>query len=141
MVLLVGIMMVGSFWAAYLPEIIERYPPFAEQFPATAAFAGSAVGYLTPIVFMSVGLTAIYMYLPDEKVPLGLAVKGGVTAALLWEVAKAVFAGYVKGYSNFGGVYGPLAAAIVFLLWVYFSASIVLFVAQVVSMKLRGEIA
>lgn len=67
---------------------------------------------------------------------------GALLAAVAFELAKAGFATYVAHFSNYDVVYGSLGGVIALLFWVYISANILLFGAEVsaeVSYALRGE--
>lgn len=141
MVLIVGLLMVVSFWLACMPGIINSYPPLAERFPNFTFYVSGGMTMVSPIVLMIVALTGVYKYLPDIHVPTALAFRGGVAASLLWEAAKFIYATYINWVAEIGGLYGPLGVVIISLLWVYYSASIILIVAQALRMKLDGEIA
>jgi len=141
MVLFVGLLMVISFWLACMPSLINSYPPIAGKFPDFAFYASNALTMVYPIILMTIALTGVYKYLPDVDIPFGYAFRAGASAALLWEAAKFLFAAYVDWVADIGGIYGPLGAAVVFLLWVYYSSSIILIVAETLHMKLEGEIA
>ena len=55
---------------------------------------------------------------------------GAIVAGLLWRLTFAGFAWYVRDLSRFS-VHGSVAAVVVFLLWVYLSAVILLFGAEI----------
>jgi membrane protein len=73
----------------------------------------------------------LYAVIPRAKVRWRDAVPGAVLAAVAFEVLKQGFAQYVAHFGNFDAVYGTLGFVIVFLLFAYFSAQIVLFGATV----------
>ena len=57
---------------------------------------------------------------------------GAVFAAVVWHVAKVIFAWYVEsGFNNFGAVYGSLASIMGLMLWAYITALIVFLGAEV----------
>jgi membrane protein len=51
---------------------------------------------------------------------------GAVTAAASWLVASALFSVYVTHFGSYNKTYGALAAVVVLMLWLYFSALCVL---------------
>ncbi len=85
----------------------------------------------TPFVLMCGFFTFFYKFVPYTKVRLTSAVIGGVTAAVLWDLAGAMFAAFVAGSARYGAIYSSFAILILFLLWLYVSWLIVLIGAQV----------
>ena len=53
-----------------------------------------------------------------------------VAAAVLWLAASALFSFYAANFGNFNETYGSLGAAIGFMVWMWMSATIVLFGAE-----------
>ena len=61
---------------------------------------------------------------------------GAVLTGLLWRGALALFSNYVRDLSRFS-VHGSIAAVVVFLLWVYVSAVILLYGVEVTAAYAR----
>jgi membrane protein len=78
-------------------------------------------------------LTSIYLVMPVGFLPLRHALIGGVTAALLWEIARHLLVWYFASLSQLGIVYGSLTTAIVVLLSLEIAAALLLLGAQVIS--------
>jgi membrane protein len=70
--------------------------------------------------------------LPNTKVALKNAGKGALLTAILWEAAKHLFTWYMGNIAHYKSLYGSLTTIVVFLLWIYYSASILLYGAEVV---------
>ena len=70
--------------------------------------------------------TAAYWQIPHRTVPFRFALLGGLFATLLFEVAKHAFAAYLAGVPTYERVYGTLAVAPIFLIWLYLSWVVVL---------------
>jgi membrane protein len=51
---------------------------------------------------------------------------GGVLAAVVWLVVSLAFSWYVNNVAHLGVTYGSLGALIAYMLWVWFSAMVVL---------------
>ena len=81
------------------------------------------------VVGSSVMFAVTYRYLPSAAVSWRAAFVGGVTAAVLWEVAKKGLAVYLL-HPNVS-MYGNLANLIIFILWVYYSMTIFVMGAEV----------
>ena len=72
------------------------------------------------------GFTVLYALVPAQRVPLKLALIGGVLAAIAFEAAKYGFRFYITNFPTYQLVYGALAVLPLFLLWIYVSWIIVL---------------
>ena len=78
-------------------------------------------------------LTAIYLVMPVGRLSLSHALIGGVTAALLWEVARHILVWYFSTLSQVNVVYGSMTTAIVVMFSLEIGATLLLFGAQVIS--------
>ena len=65
--------------------------------------------------------------------PLKEVAIGAVVAAVLIEVGKEAFTFYVGNISRFDALYGSVSSIIVLLIWLYFSAAVLLFGAEVIA--------
>jgi YihY family inner membrane protein len=70
-----------------------------------------ALLYLLGLVGEILVLTSIYMVMPVGRLSLSHALVGGVTAALLWEVARHVLVWYFSTLSKVNVVYGSMSTA------------------------------
>jgi membrane protein len=95
--------------------------------------AWDAASYLIPFLLSFLAFTVLYWVVPATRVRLGDVWPGALVAAVLFEVGKAGFAVYLENFSNYDIVYGSLGAVAAFLFWVYLSALILLFGAEVAS--------
>jgi membrane protein len=87
--------------------------------------AGSALLRLAPILLSAIGFTLVYAAVPNCRVPLRHAFVGGLAAAVVFNVARALFTSLVAG-SSITFIYGAFAAVPLFLLWIFISWNIVL---------------
>ena len=81
---------------------------------------------LLPLVFSLILFAMVYRYVPNTKLTWGDVWPGAALAAVLFEAAKNLFAWYLASFANYSLVYGTLATVIVFLLWTYISALVLL---------------
>jgi membrane protein len=73
----------------------------------------------------------LYRFAP-KKVRAREALIGAIIASVLWELAKAAFAYYVRDLAHYAGLYGALEGIIVLGLWLEVSVSIVLYGGEIV---------
>lgn len=78
-------------------------------------------------------LTSIYLVMPVGRLSLSHALIGGVTAALLWELARHILVWYFSTLSQVNVVYGSMTTAIVVMFSLEIGATLLLFGAQVIS--------
>ncbi|MCC7044258.1 MAG: YihY/virulence factor BrkB family protein [Acidobacteria bacterium] len=110
---------VESTWFA---DVLARYPNLAWL---SGVIVSNAV---TPAFILVVGL--IYYFVPNTDVRLRDVWFGAIVAGLLWRLAFSGFAFYVRDLSRFT-VHGSVAAVVVFLVWIYLSAVILLYGVEV----------
>ena len=68
----------------------------------------------------------IYYFVPNVKVLVKDVWLGGLITGLLWDAGFKGFAWFVRDVSQFTRIHGSIATVIVFLIWIYFSAVILL---------------
>jgi membrane protein len=71
----------------------------------------------------------IYKFLPDVNIPWKAVWFGAIVTSVLFAVGKLLIGLYL-GNSNVGGGYGGAGSVVVLLVWVYYSAVIVFFGAE-----------
>jgi membrane protein len=96
------------------------------QFPGLAVLRGFAVQNATTALFiLVVGL--VFYFVPNAKVRFRDVWIGAVVTGLLWKAALLGFAWFMRDMSRFTRINGSIAAVVVFLLWVYVQAVILLY--------------
>jgi YihY family inner membrane protein len=78
-------------------------------------------------------LSSIYLVMPVGRLSITHALIGGVTAALLWEIARHVLVWYFSTLSQVNIVYGSMTTAIVVMFSLEIGATLLLLGAQVIS--------
>ena len=78
-------------------------------------------------------LSSIYLVMPVGRLSFTHALIGGVTAALLWEIARHVLVWYFSTLSQVNVVYGSMTTAIVVMFSLEIGATLLLLGAQVIS--------
>ncbi len=86
-----------------------------------------AVFYTVVSVALTTGAYALlYMTVPNRDVDWRDALWGGLVAAIAFEIAKRVFAIFIRQFPTYAIIYGALAALPLFLVWMYLSWMITL---------------
>lgn len=81
----------------------------------------------------------IYKFLPAAKTGRRGPIAAGITAGLLFELAKWGFGIYVRNFANFSVVYGSVAGVIIAVLWIYYVSMITVFCAEIASVMRKHE--
>jgi YihY family inner membrane protein len=126
-----GVMLVTLVAGAL--QVMER--EYVELFGYSWSLHGvsGALLYLLGLVGEILVLTSIYLVMPVGRLSLSHALIGGVTAALLWEVARHVLVWYFSTLSQVNVVYGSMTTAIVVMFSLEIGATLLLFGAQVIA--------
>ncbi|MBC8126529.1 MAG: YihY/virulence factor BrkB family protein [Gloeobacteraceae cyanobacterium ES-bin-144] len=100
---------------------------FGMQWIAAAGL--NVAGFLGLVILF----TTLYKVMPVTKVSVRLALSGGVTAAVMWEILRSGLVNYFTHLSPVNAVYGSMATTIILLLTLEAAALIVLLGAQVIA--------
>jgi membrane protein len=82
------------------------------------------------LALLAVVLSLIYRFVPNAKQRFRSVIPGAVLAVLLWATTSVGFSIYLATFANYGVTYGSLGAAVGLLFYMYLSASVVLFGAE-----------
>lgn len=83
------------------------------------------LGLLPNLVELAV-FSFAYWLIPHRSLPFRFALAGGLFATVLFELAKRGFAAYLLGVPTYDQLYGALAVAPIFMIWIYLSWVVVL---------------
>lgn len=93
----------------------------------------SKIVYLAGLGGLTLLFTMFYHVMPVAKISFRLALAGGVTATILWELTRHLLVSYYKNVSVVNVLYGSMATIIVVLLTLEAVALILLLGAQVIA--------
>ena len=82
---------------------------------------------LLPYFTMWLLLTAVYLIMPNEKVPIWSGIVGAVVAGTLFQIVQWVYIKFQIGVATQSAIYGSFAALPLFLGWLQISWMIMLF--------------
>ena len=131
MLVIASLLMMAALSLVSVVEMAETqwFVGLKATFPVLARLEGFVIRNApTPMFVLIVGL--IYYFVPNAKVRLRDVWWGALIAGGLWRAAFSGFSWYVRDVSRFS-VNGSIAAVVVFLVWVYVSAVILLYGVEV----------
>lgn len=111
-------------------------PVFGEQIGSLAfSYFGMEEGFvklwgslrwIIPPILIFIVFSAIYWAVPNLKVRLKSAIPGAMFATVGWILTSLAFSFYVGSFANYSKTYGSIGAIIVLMMWLYFSAIILM---------------
>lgn len=118
------------YWMGLLPD--------GAQLRGPVLFVAQALRY--GVAFAGVVLvTALVYYLaPNRKQTFTEVFPGATAATVLWMLATAAFAWYVRHVANYNLLYGSVGAGLALLAWMYLLAVIMLFGCEVNAARERA---
>jgi membrane protein len=126
MVLVIGFLLLVS---SVLSSILVAVTHFIKNLWPGFQFLGQSLDFLLSLFVVTLLFASIYKVLPDVKVPWrNLWVGAGVTA-LLFNLGKYLIGLYL-GSAGVGSTYGAAGSIIIVLVWVFYSAQILLLGAE-----------
>jgi membrane protein len=131
LLLLVGLLLVTAssvVGASWFAGVLERAP-------ALEVLRSLAVSWASTATFIFV-VGLVFYFVPNARVRFKDVWVGAVITGLLWRGAFLGFSFYVRDLTRFS-VHGSIAAVVVFLIWVYTSAVILLYGAEMTAAYAR----
>lgn len=128
----------ASFVSTYIVAevyVLKRFFPSFE----VGTFTGFMVGFVLPFLVIFFTIFSLYLILPNQKIKVSNAVIGAIFSTIFMEIAKHIFTLYIGNLLKLGVIYGPLTAFVIFLLWIYYSACILLIGAELVNNLQRSN--
>lgn len=81
--------------------------------------------YLVPFLLTCCMFLLIFKIIPTDPISFRSAMKVSLFTSMLWELAKHLFGWYVANIATYSIFYGSLSALAIFVLWVYYSSTII----------------
>jgi membrane protein len=130
--LLVGLLLVSAI------NLFEArwFAVVATHSPQLAVLHHFAVRWASTMVFIAV-VGLIFYFVPNAKVRFRDVWVGAIVTGLLWRGALLAFSWYVRDLSRFSHIHGSIAAVVVFLIWIYISAVLLLYGVEVTAANAR----
>jgi membrane protein len=133
LLMLIGLLLVSAINVAEA----RWFAGVVEAAPRLLVLQGFALRWGSTALFIVV-IGLVFYFVPNAKVRFRDVWVGAVLTGLLWRAALAGFSFYVRDLSRFS-VHGSIAAVVVFLFWVYISAVILLYGAEMTAAYARAR--
>jgi membrane protein len=95
------------------------------------------LNFVVSLAVLTLLFSMLFKWLPDRPLAWRDVWLGGLVTALLFNIGKSAIAWYI-GTQGFESTYGAAASIVVLLIWVYYSAQIVLFGAELTQAYAAG---
>jgi membrane protein len=92
----------------------------------SSVFVLHALNFVVSYGLVTILFAMVYKYLPDIKIAWSDVWIGAIVTTLLFSVGRFLL-GFYMGRQSFGSVYGAAGSILILLLWIYYSAQILLF--------------
>lgn len=137
MVLVIGFLLLVSLVLSAILAGISAY--FGAFLPGSIA-VGRVLNFVISFGIITLLFASIYRFLPDVHVPWKNLWVGSAVTALLFNLGKFLLGLYL-GSSGVSSTYGAAGSLVVILIWVFYSAQILLFGAEFTQVysKYRGK--
>jgi membrane protein len=126
MVLVIGFLLLVSLILSAVLAGVSRF--FGNVIPGFAA-VGETLNFVISFGVTTFLFAAIYKFLPDVKVPWKNLWIGAAATALLFTIGKFLIGLYL-GNSGISSTYGAAGSLVVILVWIFYSAQILLIGAE-----------
>jgi membrane protein len=128
MLVVAGLILLAALLVATASQVVGAswFADVVRTFPGLEALRGIALRYATTALFIAV-VGLIFYFVPNAQVRFRDVWIGAVVTGLLWAVTLEGFSVTFLGVGQFPRVHGSIAAVVVFLIWVYTQAVILLY--------------
>ncbi len=126
-----GLLFLASMALTSGVEVIRKMGlPFSG---IVADIAAWAVAFLLIVCIFLV----IYKVMPMTKTHWRDVWVGAIFAGVMFEIARSAFTLYLSRFANYANVYGSIASVIILFVWIYYSALVIIFGAEIASENYR----
>jgi membrane protein len=102
---------------------------FVSNFLPMSVILLESINFVFSFGIITILFALILKFIPDTTIPWRDVWMGAAVTSLLFTVGKVVI-GFYLGHSAFTSAYGAAASLVIFLIWIYYSAQILLFGAE-----------
>ena len=134
-----GLLLIASYVATQSINFLVGFVPHLWGLDLVALAAHDfLLTYTLPFALAFLTVSCLYRFVPRRPPQWREAMLGAMTFALLWVAAKLLFVTYGEYSSIYVRLYGSLLEIVVLLLWIYYSA-VLLLLGAIVARQLTRE--
>ena len=126
MVFGIGILFLLSLGASAIILILRR----VLNLPAADLIIVNVGSWLVAFLLILTAFLLLYKLIPNTRTYWRYVWPGALLAAILFEIARTLFVFYLENFANYQLIYGSIASIIVLLVWIYYSAFIMILGAE-----------
>ena len=121
-----GVLVVGLVIASLVRIAETRLREALVQSPWLDNLSGVVASYLATALLIGC-VALVFKYIPNTKVRFRDVWPGAILVGVLWRIALSLFSWYAADLASWNVIHGSIAAVVVFLLWIYVSAVILIY--------------
>jgi membrane protein len=127
MLVAAGVLLLTALLLATAAQVVEAhwFVRFQWSYPALEALRSLSVRYAT-LLLPALVFGLIYYFVPNVEVLVKDVWLGALITGVLWDAGLRGFSWFVRDTSRFSLIHGSIATVVVFLIWIYLSAVILL---------------
>jgi membrane protein len=133
--LLLVLALLGSWLLTAWPEVESL---LGIHLALPAFLADRRLPYYLPSILLGAALAVVYRIAPARPIGWPAALAGGTLAAVLWHQVKVLFNWYLVHYSRINLFFGILGGFVMLILWVFYTAVILLLGGMLADILDRG---
>jgi membrane protein len=126
MVFSIGILFLLSLGASAIISILRR----VLNLPTADLIIVNVGSWLVAFLLILAVFLLLYKLIPNTRTYWRYIWPGALLAAVLFEIARTLFIFYLEYFANYQLIYGSIASIIVLLVWIYYSAFIMILGAE-----------
>ncbi|MDA0271249.1 MAG: YihY/virulence factor BrkB family protein [Chloroflexi bacterium] len=124
---LIGGIVLTGVWRFAQQELADRWNFLDGRF----SWTWEVGAILIPLVLTFLAFLLAYWLVPNRRLSFRYLWPGALVAALGFETLKAGFTWYLANFGNYDVIYGSIGSVIILLFWVFVSANILIFGAEI----------
>lgn len=120
-----------AVFAGIAVSLVGAFETLVGELPGFVMILAQLVSYVVLGLVAAAAAATLYRYAPSRDKPRWVWITpGSLLAAAGWVVATLAFGFYVRSFAGYNQTYGSLGGVIVLLTWIYLSAYVLLFGAE-----------
>ncbi len=138
MMLSAGVLLLLALTLPSLPLVLRLLPaPVVTALGPEVTVLWDPIVRNLPMLLVMATFAMVYAVAPAEAIPLRRAILAGIVGGILWQAAKLAFDWFAATVVGYNRLYGVLGGFMALLLWIYYTALIMLLGAELIAGRRR----